>query len=82
MAPRLRQAAAMAVESLGGSQILILPQTPNLFEQAFRRYQSRPDKNWSMTDCASFILMEQEGLTAALTHDRHFTQAGFKAMLR
>lgn len=80
--PRLRQAASRAVESLRSSEVLISPQTPQLFEQAFQRYQSRTDKNWSLTDCASFILMEQERLTAALTHDRHFAQAGFKALLR
>jgi predicted nucleic acid-binding protein len=40
------------------------------------------DKGWSLTDCSSFILMEQERLTAALTYDRHFTQAGFQILLR
>jgi hypothetical protein len=40
------------------------------------------DKNWSLTDCASFLIMEEERLAAALTHDRHFTQAGFQTLLR
>jgi predicted nucleic acid-binding protein len=31
------------------------------------------DKSWSLTDCASFLIMEEENLTAALTHDRHFS---------
>jgi predicted nucleic acid-binding protein len=44
-------------------------------------YRSRYDKPWSLTDCISFVVMADEGLTEALTGDRHFEQAGFKAML-
>jgi uncharacterized protein len=40
------------------------------------------DKSWSFTDCGSFLIMHDEGLTSALTHDRHFEQAGFRALLR
>jgi hypothetical protein len=81
--PRLRQAAARAVLSLRDSaQVVIVPQTSQLFEKALKRYQDMADKNWSLTDCASFLIMEDERLTAALTHDRHFGQAGFQALLR
>jgi hypothetical protein len=80
--PRLRQAAARAVLSLRDSaQVVIVPQTSQLFEKALKRYQDMADKNWSLTDCASFLIMEDERLTA-LTHDRHFGQAGFRALLR
>lgn len=81
--PRLRQAAAKAVASLRDmSQIVIVPQTSQLFEKALKRYQDMTDKSWSLTDCASFIIMEEKRLTAALTHDRHFAQAGFQTLLR
>ena len=40
------------------------------------------DKSWSLTDCASFLIMEEEGVTDALSHDRHFAQAGFQTLLR
>ena len=81
--PRLRQAAAKAVASLRDtSQIAIVPQTSQLFEEALKRYRDMPDKSWSLTDCASFIVMDKERITAALTHDRHFVQAGFQALLR
>jgi predicted nucleic acid-binding protein len=80
---RLRQAAARAVASIRDtSQVIIIPQTSQLFEKALKRYQDMTDKNWSLTDCASFLIMEEERLTAALTHDHHFTQAGFQALLR
>jgi uncharacterized protein len=81
--PSLRQAAAKAVASLRDtSQIVIVPQTSQLFEKARKRYQDMADKSWSLTDCASFLIMEEERLMGALTHDRHFAQAGFQTLLR
>jgi len=81
--PRLRQAAARAVASFRDtSQIVIVPQTTLLFERALKRYQDMSDKSWSLTDCSSFLIMEEERLASALTHDRHFAQAGFQTLLR
>src|SRR5271155_2900492 len=58
--PRLRQAAARAVASVrGSSQIVVFPQTSQLFEKALERYQEMADKSWSLTDCASFLIMEE-----------------------
>ena len=34
------------------------------------------------TDCISFVVMTERGLTEALTGDNHFEQAGFHALLR
>jgi len=48
---------------------------------AMNLYRARPDKAWSLTDCLSFLVMEREGLIDALTADRHFEQAGFRALL-
>jgi len=81
--PALRQAVVRAVVSLREtSEVVIFPQTSQLFEKALKRYEEMADKSWSLTDCASFVIMEEEGLTVALTHDRHFVQAGFQALLR
>ena len=52
-----------------------------LFDDALGLYRARPDKDWGLTDCISFVLMEREGLTEALTADAHFRQAGFRALL-
>ena len=60
----------------------IVPQTSAQFQDAFELYQSRRDKEWSHTDCASFRIMEQEEIAEALTYDEHFEQAGFTALLR
>jgi uncharacterized protein len=53
-----------------------------LFEQALNLFQSRSDKTWSLTDCTSFVVMQERSLTEALTQDHHFEQAGFIALLK
>jgi predicted nucleic acid-binding protein len=60
----------------------VVPPTREQFERALSRYEQRPDKEWSLTDCFSFLLMEERGITDALTADHHFEQAGFRALLR
>lgn len=44
-------------------------------------FRDRHDKDWSLTDCISFVVMRELGLTDALTSDHHFQQAGFRALL-
>jgi predicted nucleic acid-binding protein len=79
----LREAAGEVVQGLRGSgYVKIIPQTSQQFESALRRYQQAADKSWSLTDCASFQVMETEDIQVALTHDQHFVQSGFKALLR
>ena len=53
-----------------------------LFERGFQLYRQRPDKAWSLTDCISFVVMQDLKLRDALTADVHFEQAGFRALLR
>ena len=50
--------------------------------ETLRFYEQRPDKAWSLTDGLSFVVMQELGLTEALTGDHHFEQAGFRALLR
>jgi predicted nucleic acid-binding protein len=59
----------------------VFPLTSPLLQDAMNLYRSRPDKDWGLTDCVSFVLMKQEGITEALTADIHFQQAGFMALL-
>ena len=53
-----------------------------LDEKAWQLLANRLDKQWSLVDCASFVVMEERGLTEALTADKHFEQAGFVRMLK
>lgn len=62
--------------------VVVIPQTSIQFREAFDRYKRMADKSWSLTDCASFEIMEARGITEALAHDSHFEQAGFVALLR
>jgi predicted nucleic acid-binding protein len=63
-------------------RVTIVPPTQDLFAQGIELYAQRPDKEWSLTDCISFIVMRQHGLTDALTADRHYEQAGFNVLLK
>jgi predicted nucleic acid-binding protein len=54
----------------------------NLFDRGVELYDARPDKHWSLTDCISFVAMQDHGISEALTGDRHFEQAGFVALMR
>jgi uncharacterized protein len=58
----------------------IVPLDSPLLQRGLDLFAARPDKNWSLTDCTSFIVMKDEGLTEALTADSHFEQAGFKVL--
>jgi hypothetical protein len=53
---------------------------PSIYGAGFDLFAARPDKAWSLTDCISFAVMTQRGLTDALSADRHFEQAGFRAV--
>jgi len=81
--PRLRAAASKSVKTLLTSpNVTVAPQTSDQFKRALSRYEERTDKDWSLTDCASFLIMDAEGIEEALTYDQHFAQAGFHALLR
>lgn len=78
-----RQAVAQFVrQSFDNPKIEVVPHTTSLFQRSLDLYEQRADKGWSHTDCASFCLMQDRNLLEALTHDRHFEQAGFIALLR
>jgi len=61
---------------------LIVPANTETFENGVELYHGRPDKQWSLTDCVSFVVMTEEGITEALTGDHHFEQAGFITLLK
>ena len=63
-------------------RVTIIPPESEVFEQGVELYEKRSDKQWSLTDCISFVVMRRHGLSEALTADHHFEQAGFTALLR
>jgi uncharacterized protein len=78
----LRRATCSLVDKIGSNpNAEVVPMTSIGFLQALERYRSRVDKTWGLTDCMSFLIMEQQGITDALSGDRDFQQAGFNALL-
>jgi hypothetical protein len=80
---RYRKAAVELINSLENDiSIEIVPLTNELYKRAFRFYKERLDKEWGLTDCISFVVMQDYNLTEALTADEHFEQAGFRILLK
>jgi predicted nucleic acid-binding protein len=79
----LRSRAAETVRTLfSDPAVRIIPQSHQSFLAGLDLYSARPDKGYSLTDCISMATMRREGLSEALTNDRHFEQEGFRALFR
>ncbi len=80
---KYRTAAIQLLESLETDpSVEIVLFTNSLYKSAFNLFKQREDKEWGLVDCISFIVMQDRGITDALTADTHFQQAGFRALLR
>ena len=76
-------AAVQLLESLEtDSNIEIVSLTDELYVSSFQLFRQRNDKDWGLTDCVSFVVMQRRNLNQALTADDHFRQMGFRALLR
>lgn len=53
-----------------------------IWERAWELYHARPDKDWGHTDCISFVVMQELGISKAFTGDKHFEQAGFTRLVQ
>lgn len=60
----------------------VIPADSALFRRGLELYTDRCDKNWSLTDCISFVVMREAKVLEALTADHHFEQAGFAILLK
>ncbi len=81
--PAHRQLGSGIVHLLRSApDVRIVPGDTSLLEDGLSLFDSRPDKGWGITDCASFVVMHREGIRDALTHDHDFEQAGYRALLR
>jgi predicted nucleic acid-binding protein len=81
-APDFRVKAAIFVEGLQKlADIKIIPASSELFRLGFELYKKRSDKEWSLVDCTSFVVINEMKISEAFTEDRHFEQAGFVKLL-
>lgn len=80
--PQWRKLAVDTLNDLREDEnVNIISVNSELFSRAFELYSNRLDKDWGLTDCISFVVMKDAQIKEALTTDRHFEQAGFKALL-
>lgn len=75
-------AAAFVHQCYAPGNVRVVPVDTPLLLRGLVLYEARPDKTWSLTDCISFVVMQENNLTEAVTADHHFQQAGFRALMR
>lgn len=73
-----RQQIVLFVDALKAApHVEIIHMNTELDSEAWMLLKNRIDKEWSLVDASSFVVMARYGMTEALTTDHHFTQAGF-----
>jgi predicted nucleic acid-binding protein len=83
LAKRYRSQAVDVIEKAKNSSgIQLVRLSAELFDRGLDVFRSHQDKQWGLVDCISFVVMRDFGVTDALTHDVHFEQAGFRALMR
>ena len=68
------------IYQLKSTRIVTLSQ--DLLQLGLSLYEQRLDKDWGLTDCISFVVMQREQIQEAFTSDKHFEQAGFIRLLQ
>ncbi|MBE9089049.1 type II toxin-antitoxin system VapC family toxin [Microcystis aeruginosa LEGE 11464] len=82
VSPKIRSQTIRFINHLNNLiGLQIIPLNKSLFDEGWKLYSQRLDKDWGLTDCISFVIMQQEVITLAFTSDRHFEQAGFTRLL-
>lgn len=76
-----RKVAQVIRMILSDAAVVVVPQSRGGLTAGLALYEARPDKGYSLTDCVSMLVMRERGVREALTHDRHFEQGGFTALL-
>jgi predicted nucleic acid-binding protein len=80
--PNRPKAVAFVHDCEADPQITIVAPSRSLFDAGLALFARRPDKEWSLTDCISFVVMSDQVITDALSSDHHFEQAGFNILLK
>jgi len=80
--PAWRNHAVALIDHLRQREdVEVIKFSSTLWQRGWDLYRQRPDKDWSLTDCLSFVVMQDAGLMSALTTDDDYRQAGFRALL-
>jgi predicted nucleic acid-binding protein len=82
-APTARSTVVAFLQAVRADPLFdVIGYDPAVYAAGFELFANRLDKSWPLTDCILFEVMTQRGLTDALTADRHFEQAGFRAIFK
>jgi predicted nucleic acid-binding protein len=82
-APAARSTAVAFLRAVRADPLFdVVGYVPAVYQTGFDLFAARADKGWSLTDCISFGVMQERGLSEALTADQHFEQAGFRAVFK
>ncbi|MHB1425573.1 MAG: type II toxin-antitoxin system VapC family toxin [Gemmataceae bacterium] len=82
-APEARSTVVAFVQAVRADPLFeVVGYVPTVYQAGFDLFATRSDKAWSLTDCISFGVMTDRRLSDALTADRHFEQAGFRAVFK
>lgn len=73
---------SMIQQSVPANAAAVIHVDADLWQRGWQLYCARPDKEWGLTDCLSFVVMQERGILEAFTADHHFEQAGFIRLLR
>ena len=71
----VRQSVAMGLAT-------IIHVDASLWQRGWALFLARPDKDWGLTDCLSFVVMEEKAVSQAFTSDHHSEQAGFERLMQ
>ena len=78
-----RSSAIQLINSIQLSEnIRVVEINKEIYNEAWGLYSKRTDKEWGLTDCASFVVMKRYAITIAFTNDHHFEQMGFNILLK
>ncbi len=81
--PASRRRASQTVRAIiADPNVKVIAQSRNTFLRALARYEQREDKSYSLPDCGSMNVMDDESIREILTKDHHFEQEGFTVLLR
>ena len=82
-APTARRTAVAFLQAVRADPMFeVIGYDAAVYGAGFELFSARPDKGWSLTDCISFAVMTDRGVTDALTADKDFEQAGFRAVFK
>jgi len=79
--PIARQLLDSVRQSVGMNLATVVHVDAALWERGWALFLARPDKDWGLTDCISFVVMQDRRVTRAFTSDHHFEQAGLERLM-